>query len=309
MPKLQSVCPNCKTPTESGWKFCLACGEMLIPDVVEIAPDPLALTPKQERAYKRGKVKCWQCGVKLTEPALACPSCGADLLNPKAKLKVRKSAEPKGVIANLPAGMLVIFLIAAVVMVGGLGFLMYSNGNNSQASDGSESSWSWPDIDLGGLFGDDQAGIALPDDMPSGAREARVVSVGDDGVIVLHVNDEEVDVYLAGIAPGYVGECAGDRGLARVRRILAENTLVYVHLDGATTFVPEADAEAQPVFIWAYNATDNNFRFVNEEVIAGGEAALQPTVLKGNGPPADLVAAGKRAVDKERGRYEAGACD
>ncbi len=309
MRKLRSTCPNCKTPTEAGWKFCLACGEVLIPDVVEVPADPLALTPKMERAYKRGKVKCWQCGVKLAEPALSCPSCGADLLNPKDKLKVRTSAEPKGVIGNLPPGMLIIFLLAAVLMIGGMGYMMYQNGNDSRASEDGGSSWSFPEIDLGGLFGDDSPSNALPDDIPSGAREARVVSVADDGGILLKLKSEEVDVHLAGISTDYVRDCQGDRGLARVRRILAANTLVYVYLDGATTFLPEASEESQPVYLWAYDPADNDVRFVNEEVIAGGEAVLQPTVLKGKGPAGDLTAAGKRAVANERGRYEAGACD
>jgi hypothetical protein len=309
MRKLRDVCPNCKTLTEPGWKFCLACGEVLIPEVEETPPDPLALTPKQERAYKRGKVKCWQCGVKLSEPALACPSCGADLLHPKEKLRAQASAEPKGVIGNLPMGMLVIFLLAGIVVIGGLGYLMYSNGNDSHASEDGDTSWSFPEIDLGALIGDDSPTNELPDDMPSGAREARVVSVAGDGSILVKVNGEQVDVHLAGIARDFSGQCQGDKGLARIRRILTDNTLVYIYLDGKTSFVPQESVDSQPVYIWAYDPADNDFRFVNEEVIAGGEAELQPTILKGKGPAGDLVSAGKRAIDKERGRYEAGACD
>lgn len=313
MRKQRNLCPTCKSATEPSWKFCLACGEILIEDEIAVEYDPSYITPKQEKAYRKGKVKCWQCNEKLTQHSPACPACGADLLNPKAAVKKFESVEPKGVIGNLPMWMILAFALMGVVTLAGLGYSMYVSGNKSEASEGAEEEGfklpSLPSIDFGGLFGESDKKPTVPDGIPTAATEGRAISVGEDGLIVVRINGANVDVRLTGVSDDFVTDCMGDKGLARTRRILESGSVVYVHLDAVGSLTAAENMEPQRVFIWEVDSETGKIRYVNEEVIAGGEAKLVATELIDFVPADDLVAASKRAQDKLRGRYEPGACN
>ncbi len=312
MRKKSNLCPNCKVSTEPTWKFCLACGEVLIEDVVEVEFDPSYVSPRQEKAYKKGKVRCWQCNEKLKEHTPACPTCGADLLNPKDAVKKFESVEPKGVIGNLPMWMILAFALMGVVTLAGLGYSMYMGGNKSEASENAENGGfklpSLPDIDFGSLFGDSEQASPVPDGIPSAAVEGRAISVSDDGLIVVRINGHDIDVRLAGVPEDFASECQGDKGLARVKRILSTGAVVYLHLDQVGRLVTNEDYDTQSVYIWEEDPGTGKVRFVNEEVLAGGEAGIVTPVLTDFEPAADLIAAAQRAKDKERGRFAPGAC-
>lgn len=307
MRKNRNLCPNCKVATEPGWHFCLACGQVLIEEVDETPPDPRVLTPRQEKAYRKGKVRCWQCNGKLREPSPACPSCGADLLSPRVSRPKVENAEPTGMISNLPLPMLIAFALMAALTVASMGYLL-SGTNSSRASDGDGFPLSdLPSRILGSLFEDDEPFV--PDEVPGNAIEGRTMSVSDDGIVLVRVEGHDVDVRLAGISLDFSADCQGDKGLNRMNRILTEGSVVYVLLDNLARLSVRGNAETQSVYIWHYDPETKEVRYVNRELVAGGEAELQPTVLTDIPAAADLIAASARAQEKQRGRYAPGACE
>lgn len=311
MRKKANHCPACKSQIEPGWKFCLACGEILHEEAIEQPADPLALTPRQEKAYRKGKIRCWQCNEKLNHPSPACPKCGADLLNPRRAGATSDIKDPGGSLSNLPLPVLVLFILMGVAVIGGVGFLM-SASNQSGASENAEGFQmpSLPDISLDSIFGDDHAAaVEVPAGIDVKATEGRAITVDDSGAITVRIDGKDVNVRLAGVSDKFVDDCRGGKALARIRRILTEGAVVWVYLDGNGPIEVKSGLAEQSVYIWQVDPATDKIRFVNQEVIASGDAELQATVLTDQAPAPELVSAAERAKEKERGRFAEGACN
>jgi hypothetical protein len=93
-----------------------------------------------------------------------------------------------------------------------------------------------------------------------------------------------------------------------MRRILVEGEAIWVLLDDRGRLITDASAGTQSVYLWAVNPETDEIRFVNEELLAGGEANLVATILQDVPPATELVAAHERAIEKQRGMFEPGAC-
>ena len=297
-------CQSCQTEIEPSWQFCLSCGEPV--DASLPTPEEVEETRKREaKAYQSGKVRCWQCKTKLREPSPACPGCGADLLNPRsAPVKQVKNAD--GTMTHLSPVMLGSMLLAALVLIGGFGAVMYRNGDRSSAHE--KNHLSLPHISLPSfLGGDDEQALVLPDGVQGDATAATVVSIADDGLIVVKVGSKQLNLRLAGIQTNFAGDCGGDKGLARLRRIAPDGSSVYLAADSAAGIVLHGTAKPQMVYLWAVDSS-GKLRFANQEILAAGEGAITALTLEETSLAADLTAASERAVANKRGRYADGAC-
>ena len=83
--------------------------------------------------------------------------------------------------------------------------------------------------------------------------------------------------------------------------------MVYVLLDGKGRLGTKSDTP-QAVYIWRMDIDGGKLRFVNQELIASGEAEFIPVILSEHEAGVSLSRAGQRAQDKQRGRYAEGAC-
>lgn len=205
--------------------------------------------------------------------------------------------------------MIVLFLISGAVLFGAGAFMLMPKGGETD----DESGFSWPslaDIPIPRLFGDD--GVAAgdkPEGVAATASEARVVEVADDGLIRIRIEGTEIDVYLAGASPSFVTQCLGEKALARVRRILVDESIAFVALDGKGAVKASGQVAIQSVYIWQYDPDTGKVRFVNQELLGGGEVAYKQVKLDDSEPGQALVAANERAREKERGRYAPSACE
>jgi hypothetical protein len=196
------------------------------------------------------------------------------------------------------------------VVLGGAGAVMLAPRLGLSESDEGFPWSSLSGIQIPRIFGDDDVSAGdKPEGVVANASEARVASVADDGLIRLRIDGQEIDVYLAGTSSGFVTQCLGDKALARVRRILVDESIVFVALDGRGEVSPSPKVATQSVYLWQYNPGTGKVRFVNQELLGGGEVAYTNVKLKDSEPGKALAAANERAKDKERGRYEPGACE
>lgn len=300
----RALCPHCQAQVEPSYRFCLACGEVLSQDELTIAP----VEPAVPRT-RRGKYVCWQCRAKLDTLTPACPQCGAELDKPRQGKK-QEVVESNGIIGNISLPMFLLFLVFGVVLLGGGALTMSPRGGSSDGEGGGFSLPSIADIPIPRLFGDDQASAG---DKPAGvvanAQEARLVSVADDGLIRIRIEGEVIEVTLAGMSPNFAGQCLGEKALARVRRILVDESILFVALDGKGDVRASSRVATQSLYIWQYAPETAKVRFANEELLGGGEVAFRAVELDESEPGIDLARAAERAETKGRGRYEPGACD
>jgi hypothetical protein len=301
--KRDNLCPHCQAPVEPTWLFCLACGDEL-PRPEDAAGPPEPAIPRT----RDGKYKCWQCKTKLDTPSPACPKCGAELDKPRDRPKKEK-VESNGVIGNLSLPMILLFLLFGAVLFGAGAVMLTPKGDSTD----SEQGFSLPslsDIPIPRIFGDDDVSAGdKPEGVSPAASEARVVSVADDGLIRLRIDGQEINVYLAGASPSFVTQCLGEKALARVRRILVDEGVVFVALDGKGAVSSSPKVATQSVYLWQYDSGTGKVRFVNQELLGGGEVAYVKVKLKNSEAGKALIAASERAKAKERGRYEPGACE
>jgi hypothetical protein len=311
-PKRDNVCPKCKAPVEPNYLFCLACGEEL-PAPAEGArpPEPVERLRKDD-----SKHTCWQCHARLDNLSPTCPTCGADLisLREQSKPSKRKKQPKQEKIepAHAPkrrSWLRVATLLLLFVVLGGAGWVMLAPKDGSTEVGG----FSLPtlsDIQIPRIFGDDDVSAGeKPEGVAPDATEARVVSVADDGLIRLRIDGQQIDVFLAGTSPSFVTQCLGDKALARVRRILVDESIVFVALDGTGAVNPSPKVATQSVYLWQFDPGTGKVRFANQELLRSGEVAYAKVKLKDSEPGKALIAANERAKAKERGQYEPGACE
>ena len=311
--KRENVCPKCKAPVEPSYLFCLACGEELpAPPEGARPPEPVESPRKAEAART-----CWQCHAKLDSYPPTCPTCGADLISSRDEAKPsRRKKQPKQEkvkpvrAAKRRSGLRAVTVLLLLVVLGGAGAVML--GPQLGLTEGEEGlSWSsLSGITIPRIFGDD--GVTAGD-KPKGvapdATEAQVDSVADDGLIRLRIDGQVIDVYLAGTSPSFVTQCMGNKALARVRRILVEESIVFVALDGAGAVSSSPKVATQRVYLWQYDPETGKVRFLNQELLVSGEVEYSKVKLKDSEPGMALIAADERAKVKERGRYQPGACE
>jgi hypothetical protein len=308
MARSQNQCPVCKAEAGPGYRYCLACGAELNPDAayVEPQPEPEAVAEPKPDKKKWGRKK-------QAEPVAPAPSSpeaysysyasfaaieGPPEVNPRAKK--RSGGRLRG------------FLLFLILVGGAVGGMMYWNEHPTIAEGRIPGRISWEavrDGDFGNAWisTEESTKQELLAQVPSGAVEAKVTSVGTDGLVTIQLRSRDVPVRLAGVPVDFSAQCLGDKGIGRVGRALPEGALVYVLLDGEGRLSAKADAP-QPVYIWRMDIEGKKLRFVNQELIASGEAEYVPVTLSDQDPGASLGRAGQRAQDKQRGRYAEGAC-
>ena len=205
------------------------------------------------------------------------------------------------------------FLLVLLVLVGGaVGGMMYWNEHPSNAED--QITWeSISEFDFSRvteLWEGKEAEIA-PDllaAIPDGAVEARAIGVAQDGAVMLSVDGEDVIVMLAGVPFDFTEQCLGDKGLARLRRILPEDAVVYMLPDSASPDSMGGGVGPQTAYVWSVDADAQRVRYANQELLSSGEAEFMPVMLGSTDAGRQLSQAAERAQQKGRGRYEAGAC-
>ena len=302
--KREQRCPHCQASIESTYRFCLACGEEL--------PQPKAVYPSTEQAIPRapdGTFKCWQCKTERDAFSPTCPTCGTEFSKPPDATITTGSGEPNRILGKRSLMRTLVFLLCGIALLGAGALVVTSRGEWT----GNESGLSWSSfayIPIPRLFGDDGTTAGdKPKGVVANASEARVVDVADDGLIRVRIEGNEIEVNLAGASPGFVTQCLGETALARVRRILVDDAIVFVALDGKGEVNTSGRVAIQRVYIWQYDPTTGKVRFVNQELVGGGEVALKQVKLADSELGMALAAANERAREKERGRYEAGACE
>ena len=301
MRRNRNECPVCNAETGPGYHFCLACGAELEPsdDGFEMVPTPgipQAESGKKKRGRREKKAKDGFVTVpeSYTEAAAAF----------EASMGGSKRKRSGGHLR---------FLLVLLVLVGGaVGGMMYWNEHPSNAED----QITWERISefdfshVTELWEGDQAEIG-PDllaNIPSGAVEARAIGVAQDGAVMLRVDGNDVIVMLAGVPFDFTEQCLGDKGLARLRRILAEDTVVYMLPDSASPVTTDGGVGPQTAYVWSVDADAKRVRYANQELLSSGEAEYMPVTLDTSDAGRQLLQASQRAQQKGRGRYEAGAC-
>jgi hypothetical protein len=95
--------------------------------------------------------------------------------------------------------------------------------------------------------------------------------------------------------------------MARIDRVLTEDAEIYVAHDGAGA-ITASDEPMPPVFIWREDPNTGKIRYLNQELIASGETDFDDVRSEASDSGAALYSAWMRAQQKQRGRFEAGAC-
>jgi hypothetical protein len=300
--KREQLCPHCQAPVESAYRFCLACGEELpLPNGRATPPEPVEIAKASD-----ANRTCWQCQASLDGSLPTCPNCGAALNRSRKETKQpkEKRAEPTHAPARRSWLKVATVLLIILALVGG-GALMLA-----PKADEDGGLLSFSGITVPRIFGDDDAAAGeKPAGVAANASEARVIDVGDDGQVRLRIGTNEFEVALAGTSPSFVRQCLGEKALARVRRILIAESIVYVAPDGSGTLTPSGQIATQSAYIWHYDPGSGKVRFANQELLGGGEAAYKAVKMAESEAGKALAAASERAKVKERGRYAPGACE
>lgn len=301
-------CPQCQSPTEAGYRYCLACGLEL---PAETAPaEEIEKTARADaRAYRTGKIRCWQCDAKLAQPSPACPTCGADLVYPRRSRTTPDQKPPDGKRVRLSRPRIAIVVLVTVLVLSGLTFLVVHTGFQSGARE--NELVSLPGLVDPDVAGGDEAtrdGVEAPAGIPEGALEVVALAVNANGTIQARVQGQEITLSLVGVADEFVSACLGEIALARLKRIVPPGSTLFILPDREGNIDPKNDIGLQPVYLWSYDAETTRIRFANEEMIASGEVEFPGVDLIDSGPAKNLTSAAARAKDNFRGRYEADAC-
>ena len=72
MTSADSKCAKCGAALPANAKFCLECGEKIVPSI----PDGMVVCPKCGNTVAKGKF-CPECGHKF---AIVCPKCGKEIV-------------------------------------------------------------------------------------------------------------------------------------------------------------------------------------------------------------------------------------
>ena len=306
MARSLNQCPACKAEAGPGYRYCLACGAELNPDAVYVEPEPDPEPVPEPEKKKRGRKQ-------KAEPAAPAPTSpeaysysyasyaaieGPPEVNPRAKKR--------------SAGRLRGFLLFLILVGGAVGAMFYWNEHPTIAEGRIPGRISWEavrDGDFGNAWisTEEAKKQELLAQVPSGAVEGTVTSVGEDGLVTIQFRSRDVTVRLAGVPVDFSAQCLGDKGVGRVGRALPDGAVVYVMLDGEGKLSTKADSP-QPVFIWSMDLDGGKLHYVNQELIASGEAEFVPVTLSNHDAGVGLSRAGQRAQDKQRGRYAEGAC-
>lgn len=308
MARSQNQCPVCKAEAGPGYRYCLACGAELNSGAEYVEPQPEPEAAPEPKAEK----KKWGRKMKA-EPVAPAPSApesyslsyasyaaieGPPEVNPKAKK--RSGGRLRG------------FLLFLLLVAGAVGGMMYWNEHPTIAEDRIPGRISWEavrDRDFGNAWisTEESTKQELLAQVPSGAVEATVTSVGSDGLVTIELRSRDVPVRLAGVPVDFSAQCLGDKGVGRIGRALPTGAVVYVLLDGDGRVSAKAEGE-QSVYIWRMDIEGKKLRFINQELIASGEAEFVPVVLSDLDAAISLNRAWLRAQDKQRGRYAESAC-
>jgi hypothetical protein len=290
-------CPKCQAKIEPGYRFCLVCGASL-----EFQPQP-AQQPKEAKAPAEPRSK--RAGKKSPEaPISQMIASDFTYIRPDESAGHAKSNR-SGKSSRWRA-----LLVLLILVAGAIGGTTYWNQNHTKAED--KITWEristydyagvWDRIsDRSGKAGSDLKGI------PGGAVKATVASIAEDGTIAIVLDGDRQTVRLAGIPEDFAGLCLGDRAMARIDRVLTEDAEIYVAHDGAGA-ITASDEPMPPVFIWREDPNTGKIRYLNQELIASGETDFDDVRSEASDSGAALYSAWMRAQQKQRGRFEAGAC-
>jgi hypothetical protein len=306
MARSQNQCPVCKAEAGPGYRYCLACGAELNPgaEYAEPQPEPEAAPePKPEKKWGRKKKEA-------VAPAPSAPEAYSYSYAAYAAIEGPPEVNPKA--KKRSGGRLRGFLLFLLLIAGAVGGMMYWNDHPTIAEGRIPGRISWEavrDGDLGNAWitTEESTKQALLAQVPAGAVEATVTQVSTDGLVTIELRSRDVPVRLAGVSVDFALQCLGEKGVDRVGRALPEGAVVYVLLDGDGRVNTKAEGE-QSVYIWRMDIEGKKLRFINQELVASGEAEFVPVVLSNEDPAISLNRAWMRAQDKQRGRYAEGAC-
>ena len=308
MARSQNQCPVCKAEAGPGYRYCLACGAELNTGAAYVEPplEPETTPEPEPERKKRGRKN-------KAEPVAPTPSSpdaytysyasyaaieGPPEVNPRAKK--RSGGRLRG------------FLLFLILIGGAVGAMIYWNEHPTIAEGRIPGRISWEavrdgDFENAWISTEEAKRLDLLAQVPAGAVEATVASVGADGLVTIELRSRDIPVRLTGVPVDFAAQCLGDKGVGRMGRALPDGAVVYVLLDGKGSLSAKADS-AQPVYIWRMDLEGGKLRFINQELIASGEAEFVPVTLSEHEAGASLSRAAQRAQDKQRGRYAEGAC-
>jgi hypothetical protein len=287
-------CPKCQAQIEPAYRFCLVCGAVLNSEA-EPAPPP-SVAAKPEAKGKRGQKKPADKSISQM--------ISSDFTY------IQQPAEVAAVPKSRSSGGLRVILMLLILVTGAIGGMIYWNENQTNAED--KITWEQiSDLDYAGVWDriSNSSGTAgaYPKGVPSRAVESTVEGIAEDGTISVSIDGEMRTVRLAGIPQNFAEQCFGDKALARIGRVLAEDAVVYVAHDGPGK-ISSSPESVPAVYIWREDPKSGKVRYINEELIASGETDLVAVTLATSDPGVDLTRALERAKAKQRGRFGPAVC-
>jgi hypothetical protein len=275
----------------------------------EPEPEP---TPKPDKKKRKSKEPVPVAAAPDVPPAGA---YSYSAVSPAAATPLAVTDAPDGGHKKKSGGRLRLLLVLLLLVAGGVGGMTYWNEHPSSAS--GRVNWNaLTEFDFANIWTttdgapEGSANIDPLAAIPDGAVEARAIAVADDGLITVRYKGKDVGIRLAGVPVDFAAQCLGAKGVARLERVLPKGAVIYVLLDGEDRLGVAAGDGPHPqlVYLWRVDDAAGKIRYLNEEVVAGGEAEFVPVTLADHPAARKLERASLRAIDKQKGRFAPGAC-